>query len=65
MTKQWVREFIQYSSRIYGLSQMIKHARDGRRQPQIPSSVIFTVLLAGFALRTPSMEDLERQLRKG
>ncbi|KUO97441.1 hypothetical protein ATW55_06270 [Ferroacidibacillus organovorans] len=44
---------------------MIKHARDGRRQPQIPSSVIFTVLLAGFALRTPSMEDLERQLRKG
>ncbi|WP_143216138.1 transposase family protein [Ferroacidibacillus organovorans] len=44
---------------------MIKQARDGRRQPQIPASVIFTLLLAGLVLRTKSMEELDRKIRKG
>jgi len=64
VNRQWVREFIQYSSTVYGLSQMIKQAQDGRRQPQIPPSVIFAIVLVGFVFRTQSMEKLDRQIRK-
>lgn len=65
MNRQWVRNFIRYSPNVYGLGQMIKQARDAKRQPQIQTSVLFTIMLAGFVLRTPSMEDLQRQIRKG
>lgn len=65
MNRQWVRGFLQYSSTVYGLPQMINQANDGRRQPQIPPSVIFALLLMGFVIRTQSMEELDRQIRKG
>lgn len=65
MNRQWARELTRYSSKIYGLKQMVKRADDGRRHPLIQSATIFVVVLFFFLHRGRSMEELDRQVHKG
>lgn len=65
MNKQWVKEFFLYTTKVYGLDKMVERAIDYRRSQRIKTSVIFTILLAGFVLRLESMEAFDREIRKG
>lgn len=44
---------------------MVKRAKDGRRSPAIPSSTVFVVMLFAFIFRLSSMEEVDRQVKKG
>jgi hypothetical protein len=63
--RQWAKELILYSSKIYQLKRMIKRVKDERKRPQIGSATIFTVMLFGFLFRIRSMEELDRSIQKG
>ncbi|WP_059040690.1 transposase [Paenibacillus rubinfantis] len=65
MTRQWARELVSHSSKIYQLRTMVKQAKDGRRNPNISSSTIFVVMLFFFLFRLRSMEELDRNVKKG
>ncbi|MFC4602060.1 transposase, partial [Cohnella hongkongensis] len=61
----WARELVSHSSKIYQLRTMVKQAKDGRRNPNISSSTIFVVMLFFFLFRLRSMEELDRNVKKG
>lgn len=63
--RQWAKELILYMSKVYHLKDMVKQAKDQRKQPRILPAAIFKVMLFFFLFRIPSMEDLDRQLKKG
>lgn len=65
VNRQWARGFLLYSSKVHQLGSMINRVRDERKQPQISSDVIFVVMLFGFLFRIQSMEELDREIRKG
>jgi len=65
MSKQWIKEFILYTNKVYGLDQMVKRVNDRRRSPNVKTSVIFIILLIGFVLRLESMEAFDREIKKG
>ena len=65
MNRQWARELVSYSSKVYHLKQMVKQAKDGRDDPDIGPSMIFVVMLFFFLFRLGSMEELDRNLKKG
>ena len=65
MNRQWARGFLLYSSKVHHVGRMVNRANDGRPKPPIGSDVIFAVMLLGFAHRIRSMEELDREIRKG
>lgn len=65
MNRQWARELVSHSSKVYQLKQMVKQAKDGRKDPDIRASTIFVVMLFFFLFRLRSMEELDRNLKKG
>lgn len=65
MNRQWARELTRFSSKVYGLKQMVKRANDERQHPTIKSATIFVVMLFFFLYRGRSMEELDRQVHKG
>jgi len=65
LNKQWARELVSHSSKVYQLKQMVKRAQDGRTHPEIRPSTIFVVMLFFFLFRLCSMEELDRNLKKG
>lgn len=65
MNRQWARELVSYSSKIYQLKTMVKQAEDGRINPEIKPSTIFVVMLFFFLFRLRSMEELDRNVKKG
>lgn len=65
VNRQWARELVSYSSKIYQLKTMVKQAQDGRREPDIKSATVFVVMLFFFLFRLRSMEELDRNVKKG
>lgn len=65
MNRQWARELVSHSSKIYQLRTMVKQAKDGRKSPDIHASTIFVVMLFFFLFRLRSMEELDRNVKKG
>jgi hypothetical protein len=65
VNRQWARELISHSSKIYQLRTMVKQAKDGRKSPEIKSATVFVVMLFFFLFRLSSMEELDRNVRKG
>lgn len=65
VNRQWARDLISHFSKIYQLKTMVKQAKDERRNPDIRSSTIFVVMLFFFLFRLRSMEELDRNVKKG
>jgi hypothetical protein len=65
VNRQWARELVSHSSKIYQLKTMVKQAKDERNAPSISSSTIFVVMLFFFLFRLRSMEELDRNVKKG
>lgn len=65
VNRQWARELISHSSKIYQLRTMVKQAKDGRKSPHIQSATVFVVMLFFFLFRLRSMEELDRNVKKG
>lgn len=65
MNRQWARELVSHSSKIYQLKTMVKEAKDGRCSPDIKAATIFVVMLFAFLFRLRSMEEIGRNVEKG
>ena len=65
MIRQWARELVSHSSKVYQLQTMVKQAKDGRMNPDVCPATIFIVMLFLFLFRLRSMEELDRNVKKG
>jgi hypothetical protein len=65
VNRQWARDLVSHSSKIYQLRTMVKQAKDGRKSPNIHSATIFVVMFFFFLFRLQSMEELDRNVKKG
>lgn len=64
-SKQWIKEFFLYITKVYGFDEMVKRAADFRRAQEFKPTTIFPILLAGFVIRLESMEAFGREIIKG
>ncbi|WP_142383425.1 transposase [Bacillus sp. V3-13] len=65
MARQWLRQLISCTSKIYDLKQLIKLYEDSRIYPRIKPEVIGLCMLFGYLFRMPSLERLEYWIRCG
>ncbi|GGJ96349.1 hypothetical protein GCM10007063_18450 [Lentibacillus kapialis] len=61
LSKQWVKEFILYITKVYGFDEMVKGAQNFRRSQRYKPSTIFIILFMGFVLRLESMEAFDQE----
>ncbi|MZP31220.1 hypothetical protein GTO91_16055 [Heliobacterium undosum] len=60
-----VQLFTQYASKVHGFSQMVRQAKNGRKQPRIKAPAIFTVAFFGAFFGMESMEQMEHWRKTG
>jgi hypothetical protein len=65
VNRQWLRQLISCTSKIYQLGQLIKLYEDSRVYPRIKEPTICLCVLFGFLFRMPSLERLESWIRYG
>lgn len=57
-------QFLQYTSKVFGLKDILRAVREGRPQPQIPLLPILLCLLLGVVTRVPSYLHLAQQTHR-
>ena len=60
-----LRQFVRYAGSTFCLGQHLHGLRDHRQRVEIAGAVIGCVVLVGFALRVPSLMELDRWVREG
>lgn len=65
MNRQWLRQLISCTSKIYKIEQLIKLYEDSRQYPRIKSESIGLCVLFGYLFRMPSFERLESWIKYG
>lgn len=65
MGRQWFRQLINCTSKVYHLKQLIKGYADSRRYPRIQTETIGLCLFFGFMFRMKSLEQLEDWIEEG
>ncbi|QQK78844.1 transposase [Salicibibacter cibi] len=65
MGRPTLQQLLTYVSKVYGIGEKIKRAKDGRKDPQIMESTICCVMLLGFVWRMKSLNQLNQWLKYG
>ncbi|WP_227004019.1 transposase [Salicibibacter halophilus] len=65
MGRPTLQKLLTYVSKVYGIGEKIKRAKDGRKDPDILASTICSILMLGCLWRMPSLNVLDQWVKFG